>query len=132
MRLHHVQVSMPAGQEDQARTFYRDGLGLTEVDKPVELAKRGGCWFRAFDAKGSVALELHLGVENNFVPAQKAHPAIVLDDVAQLEDLGKHLSELGFEVNWTERYTFEGYERFHCRDPFGNRVEVLAGKELSH
>lgn len=124
MRLHHVQVSMPRGQEDAARVFYGDVLGLTEVAKPAELAGRGGCWFRAFDG-GAVAAEIHLGVDDPFVPAKKAHPALVVDTVEELETLGARVSAAGFEVSWAERTTFEGFERFHCRDGFGNRVEVL-------
>ncbi|MFC7403765.1 VOC family protein [Georgenia alba] len=125
MRLHHVQVSMPAGGEDEARRFYRDGLGMTEVDKPAALAGRGGCWFRSYDGD-RVAAEIHLGVDDPFVPAKKAHPAVVLGSVDELEALGARLDDLGFEVSWAERHTFEGYQRFHCRDAFGNRVEVLA------
>ncbi|MDM7990658.1 VOC family protein [Arthrobacter sp. zg-Y877] len=125
MRLHHVQVSIPKGGEDQARRFYGEGLGLTEVAKPPSLAGRGGCWFRAFDAD-TVAAEIHLGVDSPFIPAQKAHPALVLESSDALVELGARLSLEGYEVSWADRYTFEGYERFHCRDPFGNRVEILS------
>lgn len=125
MRFHHVQVSIPSDGEESARRFYADALGLTEVPKPPSLAGRGGCWFRAFDGDAVVA-EIHLGVDSPFVPAKKAHPAFVLDSAAALEELGGRLQAHGFEVSWTERHTFEGYERFHCRDPFGNRVEVLS------
>ena len=69
MRLHHVQVACPPGGEDVARRFYADGLGMTEVDKPADLAARGGCWFRAYDDAGAVAAELHVGVEDPFAPA---------------------------------------------------------------
>ncbi|SFR82664.1 hypothetical protein SAMN05428970_2647 [Agromyces sp. CF514] len=125
MRLHHVQVSMPRGQEDLARRFYRDALGLTEVDKPASLAGRGGCWFRGFD-DGAVVAEIHLGVDDPFVPAKKAHPALIVDSVEELEALGRRVEAAGFEVSWTERKTFEGYTRFHARDGFGNRVEILS------
>lgn len=124
VRLHHVQVSMPTGGEELARAFYGDALGLTEVDKPAALAGRGGCWFRAVTAEG-VTAEIHLGVEEPFDPARKAHPALVVDTLGELEALAARVEDAGFEVSWTERGTFEGYTRFHCRDAFGNRVEVL-------
>lgn len=124
MRLHHVQVAMPPGEEQRAREFYADALGLTEVAKPPSLAGRGGCWFRAFDDETVVA-EVHVGVEDPFTPAKKAHPAFVLDSRDQLDALGARVESLGHAVSWEERYSFEGYERFHTRDPFGNRVEVL-------
>ncbi|WP_353808113.1 VOC family protein [Agromyces sp. SYSU T00194] len=124
MRLHHVQVSMPRGEEELARRFYADALGLVEVDKPADLAKRGGCWFRALDGETVVA-EIHLGVDDPFIAAKKAHPALVLDSVRELEALGERVARMGFEVSWSERTTFDGYERFHAKDGFGNRVEVL-------
>lgn len=125
MRLHHVQVSMPAGGESLARRFYGEALGLDEVEKPVALAGRGGCWFRGHDGDRVVA-EIHLGVEDPFVPARKAHPALVLADAAELESLAARIEGAGFEVSWTERDTFDGYLRFHAGDGFGNRVEILA------
>lgn len=125
MRLHHVQVSMPRGQEEVARAFYGVALGLTEVDKPAVLAGRGGAWFRAVSA-GTVVAEIHLGVEEPFVPAGKAHPALLLGDVDALETLAERIEGAGFEVSWTERDTFTGFIRFHSRDGFGNRVELLA------
>lgn len=95
MRLHHVQVACPPGGEDEARRFYADGLGMTEVDKPADLAGRGGCWFRAY-ADGEVGAELHVGVEDPFAPARKAHPALVVDD---LEPVAARLRQLGFDVD---------------------------------
>ena len=77
MRLHHVQVAMPAGAEDEARRFYADALGMTEVEKPDDLKARGGAWFRKDGA------EIHVGVEEPFAPARKAHPALLLDAVSQ-------------------------------------------------
>lgn len=124
MQLHHVQISMPPGHEDEARRFYSAALGLTEVAKPPELAGRGGCWFRHLDGTATT-LEVHLGVEDPFTPAMKAHPAILVDSVGALEDLGHRIQQAGFDVSWAERTTFRGYERFHCRDSFGNRVEVM-------
>jgi catechol 2,3-dioxygenase-like lactoylglutathione lyase family enzyme len=126
MRLHHVQVACPPGGEDGARRFYADGLGLTEVEKPPELAGRGGAWFRAYDADGSVAAELHVGVEDPFAPARKAHPALLLDSVSDLADIGRRLEDCGFEVDWTQRHNFRGFERLHALDAHGNRVELLA------
>ena len=85
MRLHHVQVACPRGGEEQARRFYADGLGMTEVGKPADLVARGGCWFRAYDDEGAVAAELHVGVEDPFAPARKAHPAFVVDDLVSVQ-----------------------------------------------
>jgi catechol 2,3-dioxygenase-like lactoylglutathione lyase family enzyme len=126
MRLHHVQVACPPGGEDAARDFYVVGLGLTEVPKPPELAGRGGCWFRGFGVDGVPLVEIHVGVEDPFAPARKAHPAIVTDDVADLEESARRLEAAGFDVDWTERTTFAGYHRFHTHDGAGNRVEMLA------
>lgn len=125
MRLHHVQVSMPEGKESLARLFYGETLGFTEVEKPPSLAGRGGCWFRAFEGTAVVA-EIHVGVDPGFSPAHKAHPGFVVATIAELEELATRIQWAGFELSWTERHTFEGYERFHCRDPFNNRVEVLS------
>ena len=123
MRLHHVQVACPPGGEDGARRFYAEGLGMTEVDKPPELVARGGCWFRAYDDAGEVGAELHVGVEDPFAPARKAHPAFV---VGELDVVADRLRGLGFEVDDAQRHTFPGHARFHTFDAHGNRVEVLA------
>jgi catechol 2,3-dioxygenase-like lactoylglutathione lyase family enzyme len=125
MRLHHVQVACPPGGEDAARRFYADGLGMAEVEKPSDLRGRGGCWFRAYDASGAVTAEIHVGVEDPFAPARKAHPALLLDDVAELDGLAARLVDAGHDVVTRERETFTGYLRFHAFDPHGNRVEVL-------
>ncbi len=126
MRLHHVQVAMPRGGEAAARRFYADGLGLTEVAKPEALRSRGGAWFRAYDDSGRVVTEIHVGVEDPFVPARKAHPAVVVDTAEELDGLAARLEELGFLVDWSERHTLPPYQRFHAFDGHGNRVEVLA------
>ena len=126
MRLHHVQVACPPGGEDASRRFYAGALGLVEVPKPAALAGRGGCWFRAYDVHGDVSAEIHVGVEEPFIPARKAHPALVLDDVAALDDLAAHLRAAGHPVDETERTTFPGHLRLHTADPHGNRVEVLS------
>jgi catechol 2,3-dioxygenase-like lactoylglutathione lyase family enzyme len=126
MRLHHVQVACPPGGEEVARRFYAEGLGLVEVAKPAELARRGGAWFRAHDPRGDVTAEIHVGVEEPFVPARKAHPALVVDDVAALEEVADRLGRTGHAVDWSQRHSFTGHERFHTFDGHGNRVEVLA------
>lgn len=126
MRLHHVQVSCPPGGEDAARRFWADGLGLTEVAKPPALAGRGGCWFRGYDDSGEVAVEIHVGVEDPFVPARKAHPALVLERAAELESVASRLVDGGFDVDTSEWSTFPGHVRVHARDDAGNRVELLA------
>jgi catechol 2,3-dioxygenase-like lactoylglutathione lyase family enzyme len=126
VRLHHVQVACPAGGEESARRFYADGLGLTEVAKPAELTGRGGVWFRSYDADGTVVAELHVGVEEPFAPARKAHPAFLLADATELEAVAARLEALGHEVDLAERHTFPGFERFHAFDAAGNRVEVLS------
>lgn len=112
--LHHLQVAMPPGQEDAARGFYGELLGLEEVPKPEHLAKRGGCWFKG------PALELHLGVEAEFRPARKAHPAFRVEG---LHALRERLELAGVEIVDDEQ--LEGHERFYAFDPFGNRLELI-------
>lgn len=124
MRLHHVQISMPRGGEDEARRFYGDALGLQEVQKPPSLAGRGGCWFRAHDGD-IVTAEIHLGVEEPFRPAGKAHPGLLCGSLEELDATAQRIERGGYELSWVERDTFEGYFRFHARDGFGNRIEVL-------
>lgn len=109
----HVQVAIPAGAEDAARAFYAGLLGMTEVAKPPALAARGGCWFVAG------AAVLHLGVEDGFRPARKAHPAFL---VADLDALEAALTSAGIECTRTDG-EIPGVRRFHCADPFGNRLE---------
>jgi len=123
--LHHVQLSMGSGKEALARNFYVNGIGLTEVPKPPSLQQRGGCWFRAFDGERVLA-EVHLGIDPNFVPSDKAHPAFLVENIAALEVMARRIEASGHELSWAERFSFEGYQRFHCRDPFGNRIEILA------
>ncbi|HXH80369.1 VOC family protein [Nocardioides sp.] len=121
MRLHHVQVACPVGGEDVARRFYAEGLGLTEVAKPAALAGRGGAWFRS-----PAGAEIHVGVEEPFAAARKAHPALLLADVATLEAAAARLVDLGFKVDWSQRDSFPGHVRCHTFDGHGNRVELLA------
>lgn len=124
MRLHHVQVSMPRGEEREARRFYAQALGLREVPKPPALAGRGGCWFRAYDGE-VITSEIHLGVEEPFRSAVKAHPGLVCRTLEELEATAERIERGGYELSWAERDTFEGFLRFHARDGFGNRVEVM-------
>jgi catechol 2,3-dioxygenase-like lactoylglutathione lyase family enzyme len=114
VRLHHVLLAMPPGEEEAARAFYAGVLGLAEVEKPPVLAARGGAWFRA----GGV--ELHLGVEQDFRPAAKAHPAVVVDD---LDGLAERLEAAGQDATWDGE--FPGHRRIYATDPFGNRLEFL-------
>lgn len=110
----HIQLAMPAGEEDQARAFYGGLLGLSEVPKPPELAKRGGAWFESGPVK------VHLGVEPDFRPARKAHPALLVDD---LEALIQRCRAAGCEIKTD--VLLEGYQRYHVFDPFGNRIELM-------
>ena len=127
MRLHHVQVACPVGGEEVARRFYEEGLGMTEVDKPAALAGRGGLWVRCSDrSKGASGAEIHIGVEDPFTPARKAHPALLLDDLDALDALADRLRGLGYDVDTSQRETFPGHLRFHTFDGHGNRVEVMA------
>jgi catechol 2,3-dioxygenase-like lactoylglutathione lyase family enzyme len=106
---------MPAGRESEARAFYQDVLGLAEIAKPPQLAARGGCWFR------NGTLTVHLGVDKNFVPARKAHPAFIVDG---LRDIVEKAERRGYKVE-DEDEPIEGCERRHVQDPFGNRVELI-------
>jgi catechol 2,3-dioxygenase-like lactoylglutathione lyase family enzyme len=113
-RIEHVQLAMPPGGEDRARKFYAGILGINETPKPPHLAKRGGCWFERGD------LKIHLGVESDFRPARKAHVALL---VAALGELEEKLMAAGFPVKQDE--PLEGYHRIYVDDPFGNRIELL-------
>ena len=110
----HVQVAAPRNQEDEARAFYGDKLGFQEIKKPDLLAKRGGVWFQVGQH------QLHVGVENDFQPAKKAHPAF---EVKNIKDLISKLMEQGVKIR--EDDNLEGAERFYLHDPFGNRLEFL-------
>jgi catechol 2,3-dioxygenase-like lactoylglutathione lyase family enzyme len=105
---------MPCGEEDRGRAFYVDLLGLIEIPKPASLAERGGLWFRIG------ALELHLGVEDDFHPAKKAHPGLLVDDLLSLV---ARLEATGHATKRDDR--LEGYDRAYVNDPFGNRIELL-------
>ena len=111
----HVQIAIPVGEEDRARAFYGDLLGLTEVPKPAALAGRGGCWF----ARGDV--HIHIGVEADFHAARKAHVAFKADEV---QSLGASARAAGYEVKDDD--PLEGVDRIFLFDPFGNRLEFQA------
>ena len=117
--LHHVQLAAPAGSEQQMREFFVGVLGLTEVDKPADLAARGGAWFRG------PGFELHVGIEQDFTPAKKAHPGLLVDDLA---GLAKRVAAAGYEVRHDNPLLVpDGGEfvRFYATDPVGNRLEFL-------
>ncbi len=113
----HVQVAAPRDEDSEAkaRAFYGELLGMQEIEKPDSLKPNGGVWF-------SLGLgQLHIGLEEPFSPARKAHPALIVDDLqqlrARLHDAGIHL---------TEAQDIPGVDRFHVHDPFGNRIELMA------
>jgi catechol 2,3-dioxygenase-like lactoylglutathione lyase family enzyme len=112
--LHHVQLAMPAGEEEAARRFYGTVLGLREVPRPRSLSPAGGVWFAQED------LEVHLGVEERFSPADKAHPAFLVRGIEKVRD---RIEEAGYRV--TDTVQLEGFHRIYVRDPFGNRVELI-------
>ena len=115
MRLDHVQLAMPPGGEARAEAFYAGVLGLERIPKPEPLAARGGCWFR----HGHVAV--HLGVEEDFRPARKAHPAFVVDDLVALRDA---CEAAGVAVR--PNPDAEPGRGAYVDDPFGNRIEFVA------
>jgi catechol 2,3-dioxygenase-like lactoylglutathione lyase family enzyme len=110
----HVQLAMPPAGEESARDFYVAVLGLVEVAKPAELAARGGCWFE------NAAVRVHLGVELDFQPARKAHPAFRVTDLAALLARAR---DRGIRVYQQEQR--DGEHRAYLDDPFGNRIEAI-------
>jgi catechol 2,3-dioxygenase-like lactoylglutathione lyase family enzyme len=106
---------MPPGEEQAATEFYEGVLGIPRMSKPSHLEARGGCWFE------SEAVRIHLGVESDFRPAKKAHPALIVDD---LDSLRARLTEAG--VSATEDQPLPGFSRFYVSDPFGNRIEFVS------
>jgi catechol 2,3-dioxygenase-like lactoylglutathione lyase family enzyme len=118
VRIDHVQLAMPAGGESDARAFYEGLLGIPEVPKPPHLAARGGCWFEA-GPEGARTVRVHLGVEADFRPARKAHPALAVDDLAAL--VGR-LTDAGCPVALGD----PADEQAYVGDPFGNRIELVA------
>lgn len=117
--LDHVQVAAPPGCEVQARRFYSELLGLAEVEKPRSLRARGGVWFQIGPQ------QLHVGVEEPFTPARKAHPALRVRPEA-LDELAARLRRSGAKVLWDE--ALEDVRRFYSEDPWGNRIELLTNR----
>ncbi|WP_042440049.1 VOC family protein [Streptacidiphilus albus] len=112
--LDHVQLAAPPGSEDLLRAYYADILGLTEIPKPPVLAARGGCWFQ------SGTVQIHIGVEDPFIPARKAHPALRIQGI---HAYAARIAELGAAVTWDDN--LPGHDRFYSHDPVGNRIEFL-------
>jgi catechol 2,3-dioxygenase-like lactoylglutathione lyase family enzyme len=118
IKLDHVQLAAPPGCEADARRFFGELLGLDELEKPEPLRSRGGVWFALSDGG-----QLHVGVEEPFAPAEKAHPAFRLT-AAELDELAKRLEAAGERVEWDD--SLPGVRRFYTADPWGNRLELLA------
>lgn len=116
--LDHVQLAAPAGCEAAARRFYGELLGLSELPKPPALAARGGVWFGCADQ------QIHVGVEDGFAPARKAHPAFRLGDPAAVQFLYERLNSQNVPLQ--RDHSLPGWERFYAQDPWGNRLEFLA------
>ena len=112
--IEHVQLAMPAGEEESARAFYAGALAIPEQPKPPHLAARGGCWFE------SDTVKIHLGVDKDFRPATKAHPALLVEDLPQLVE---RLRARGYRL--VEDEPLAGYDRVYAYDPFGNRIELM-------
>ena len=117
--LDHVQVAAPEGCEREARRFYGELLGLPEIPKPPELAARGGVWFAAGGQ------QLHVGVAQPFAPAAKAHPALLVS-VGALEELAARLADAGRPTRWD---ALPGVRRVFTEDPWGNRIELIEGRD---
>lgn len=113
-RIDHIQLAAPRGSEDEARRFFGEILGLKEIEKPEVLKKRGGVWF------GAGNCYVHIGVEESFSPAKKAHPAFEVENVDALK---QHL--LDYDIPVIEDNNLPGANRFYVNDPFGNRIEIL-------
>lgn len=113
-RIDHIQLAAPIGSEDEARSFFQGVLSLDEVEKPHELKKNGGVWF----SNGHI--HIHVGIEEPFIPAKKAHPAF---EVSDIDALASHIIEKGVSIQ--EDHRLPGAKRFYVNDPFGNRLEFL-------
>jgi catechol 2,3-dioxygenase-like lactoylglutathione lyase family enzyme len=117
LELDHVQLAAPSGCEPEARRFFGGLLGLEELDKPEPLRSRGGAWFALGDGG-----QLHVGVEEPFAPARKAHPAFRVSP-EELDELAARLDSAGERVEWDD--SLPGVRRFYTADPWGNRLELL-------
>lgn len=117
-RIDHIQLAAPAGGEDEAKRFFEEILGMEEIEKPEALKKNGGVWFRFGDQ------QVHVGIEDPFSPAKKAHPAF---EVEGLEEMMAHLEKEGVEVKRDDK--LPGADRCYIWDPFGNRIELLEWKQ---
>lgn len=115
--LDHVQLAAPADSEDAARAFYGRLLGLAEIEKPEALRARGGVWYEVG------AQRLHVGIQEPFAPSEKAHPALLVE-VDELEPLARRLADAGASVGWDD--SIPGTRRFYTKDPWGNRLELIA------
>jgi catechol 2,3-dioxygenase-like lactoylglutathione lyase family enzyme len=113
-KIDHVQLAAPIGSENAARKFFAEVLGFQEIEKPDELKKRGGVWF------SNEEIQVHIGIEDPFSPAKKAHPAF---EVEHLEKFTEHLTSMG--VTYTADANLPGANRIYVNDPFGNRLEFL-------
>jgi catechol 2,3-dioxygenase-like lactoylglutathione lyase family enzyme len=115
----HIQLAAPKDCESDAREFWGKKIGLEEVEKPENLKSRGGCWFKFGNQ------QIHIGVEEDFLPAKKAHPAFVIRNLAAFKE---HLEKKG--ITTKEDAPIDGRSRFFVSDPFGNRVEFLEYKQI--
>jgi catechol 2,3-dioxygenase-like lactoylglutathione lyase family enzyme len=115
----HVQLAAPPGCEDEARRFFAGVLGLGEIEKPPALAARGGAWFEAGKQ------QIHIGVEERFIPASKAHPALLVEP-SRLDEMAEHLVQDGAPVAWDDKLA--PLRRFYTADPWGNRIELVAAR----
>jgi len=113
-KIDHIQLAAPIGSENEARLFFQGVLSLQEIVKPVELQKNGGVWF------SNDQIHIHVGIEEKFVPAKKAHPAF---EVADIESFASHIRQKGISIQMDDK--LPGAKRFYVNDPFGNRLEFL-------
>ncbi len=114
LSFNHLQIAAPPGSEPEARHFYGEILGLKEIEKPEPLKSRGGCWFQCG------AHQLHIGIEADFRPAKKAHPAFC---TPHLDALRQKLAAAGYSVS--SDALVDPRRRFYTHDPFGNRLEFI-------
>lgn len=114
LAIDHVQIAIPVGDEERARAFFGELLGLQELPKPADMAGRGGCWFTLGDR------QLHLGVDRDFRPAKKAHVALSTD---ALDAVRARIEAAGHAIK--DDSPVDGRYRFFTEDPFGNRIEFM-------